>query len=230
MRLRAKKHLEDRYQACADLVIDPPGRLRGAWSRGKPLHLEIGCGKGAFILGMAQKNPDIDFIAMERVKNVIISAMEKVRQAELGNVRFLCCGAELLSEIFAPGEIQRIYLNFSDPWPKKGHAKHRLTHPNFLRLYQTILSPRGKIWQKTDNLALFEFSLQSYRDMNCLLEQLSYDLHDSDFPDNIVTEYEKRFSDLGQPIYRVEASFPAPSETPEPTDTASFSGDSSALI
>lgn len=80
MRLRAKKHLEDRYQACADLVIDPPGRLRDAWSRGKPLHLEIGCGKGAFILGMAQKNPDIDFIAMERVKNVIISAMEKVRR------------------------------------------------------------------------------------------------------------------------------------------------------
>lgn len=214
MRLRTKKNLEKRLEACAHLLETNPSERKGNWSVDKPLYLEIGCGKGAFILGMAKAHPEHSFVALEKERNVIVMAMEKIQREGLTNVRFLNGDARALPEYFTPGELAGIYLNFSDPWPKKGYRKNRLTHPNFLAIYKELLVPGGKIAQKTDNLGLFEFSLESYREMGCELTNLTYDLHNSGFEGNVITEYEQRFLSLGQPIYRVEASFPLTEEAP----------------
>ena len=215
MRPRHKKHLEERYENCRSFTVDDPASCKGQWrtvfsSENRPLHLEIGCGKGAFVTGMAAAHPETDFIAMECVKDVIVTAMEKVFQSGLQNIRFILGNANSLGDLFAPGEIDRIYLNFSDPWPKKKQAKHRLTSAVYLPLYQKVLSPDGFVIQKTDNRALFEFSLQSFADNGWSLSQVTYDLHSADTPaqilqENVVTEYERRFLDAGQPIHRLEA-------------------------
>ena len=215
MRPRHKKHLEERYENCRTLVMDDPASCKGQWRAvfsfaNRPLHLEIGCGKGAFVTGMAAAHPETDFIAMECVKDVIVTAMEKASQSGLKNIRFIFGNANRLEEFFAPGEIDRIYLNFSDPWPKKKQAKHRLTSAVYLPLYQKILSPGGFVIQKTDNRALFEFSIQSFAENGWTLSQVTYDLHSADTPvqvlqENVITEYERRFLDAGQPIHRLEA-------------------------
>lgn len=215
MRPRNKKHLEERFEKCRPLVAGDPASLKGRWRalfgrEGGRLHLEIGCGKGAFITGMAAAHPDTDFIAMECVKNVIVTALEKTEQRGLPNIRFVNENANGLLDFFLPGEIDCIYLNFSDPWPRKKQAKHRLTHPAFLKMYQTILAPGGRIIQKTDNRELFAFSIESFTGSGWKLSNVTYDLHAPETPSeilgqNIITEYERRFLEEGQPIHRLEA-------------------------
>ncbi len=209
MRPRTKKHLEERIARCDTIHITNPCAMKGLWRiDGRPLHLEIGCGKGAFVCGMADKHPEIDFVAVEIVRNVIVMAMEKAVAAELTNVRFISCDARILEEIFEPGEVDRVYLNFSDPWPKTRQHKRRLTYPSFLKIYENIMGGAGncEIHQKTDNRDLFDASLEYYRESGWSLRNVTFDLHgDSIETDSAVTEYEQRFMDKGQPIYRVEA-------------------------
>ncbi len=209
MRPRPKKHLEERIARCGTLHITDPCERKGKWrllEAQRPLHLEIGCGKGAFICGMAARHPEIDYVAVEIVRNVIVMAMEKALEAELTNVHFLTCDARMLENIFASGEVDRIYLNFSDPWPKTRQHKRRLTYPSFLKIYETILGGGGEIHQKTDNRDLFEASLEYYRETGWSLRNVTFDLHgDGAVTDSVITEYERRFMDRGQPIFRVEA-------------------------
>ena len=209
MRPRNRKGLVQRMALCTDITILNPTENRGNWNKifgnDHPIHLEVGCGKGRFITETAALHPEINFIALERVENVIILAMEKVKERELPNVRFLSADAHQLQEIFAESEIERIYLNFSDPWPKKRHTKRRLTSETFLPLYRYILRPDGSIWMKTDNRPLFDYSVQTLEANGFELRNVCYDLHRSDFPDNIMTEYEENFSSKGFPIHRLEA-------------------------
>ncbi|MCC8168800.1 MAG: tRNA (guanosine(46)-N7)-methyltransferase TrmB [Oscillospiraceae bacterium] len=211
MRMRKKKNLSSRMEKCAAVHIDNPQELKGKWSglfgNDNPIHIEIGCGKGSFITGMAKKYPKINFVAIEKVEDVIVMAMEKAIGEELKNVFFIDADAETLDETFEKGEIQRIYLNFSDPWKKKKQAKRRLTHKRFLDLYKKLLNNGDYIYFKTDNRALFEFSLNSFAEEGYKLENITFDLHNSDYKDNVMTEYEKRFSEAGMPIYRVEATY-----------------------
>ena len=202
MRMRKKKHTDERLAACSELLITDPeshkGSYRALFGEGnekKPLHLEIGCGKGAFILELARRNPDVLYVAVE-----------KLAREGLGNVLFLNADAAKLAEYFDKGEIDRIYLNFSDPWPKSRHAKRRLTAPGFLAVYREILKEGGYIRQKTDNVLLFESSLESYAECGWRCEDICRDLHNSPWAEeNILTEYEINFSGKGLTINAVTA-------------------------
>ena len=211
MRVRKKKNCAARMERCAAIHVTEPERYKGRWKElfgnDNPIHIEIGCGKGSFVCGMAQKYPDINFIAIEKVEDVIVMAMEKAMGQGLENVRFMDKDAEKIDEFFEKGEISRIYLNFSDPWKKNKQAKRRLTHKNFLDRYKKVLNNGDYIWFKTDNKQLFEFSLNSFAAENFKLENITLDLHNSKFEGNVITEYEQRFLDLGQPIYRLEAVY-----------------------
>ncbi len=201
MRMRKKKHGAERISACSDYII-----TEGAEMWDFPVELEIGCGKGSFILGMSKNFPERKFIAMEKVSDVLVLAAEKIRSEEVENVKFIIGDARNLKEYFPASSVSRLYLNFSDPWPKKGYAKRRLTHRGFLELYKEILVPNGEIVFKTDNIGLFEFSLEEFAASGFNLKDLTYDLHASEFnEDNIVTEYEKNFSEKGFKISRVVA-------------------------
>ena len=211
MRMRKKKNCAARIERCGDIRITEPEQYKGKWhevfGNDNPIHIEIGCGKGAFVTGMAELHPDINFIAIEKVEDVIVMAMEKAVAKELSNVRFMDMDAERLEDFFEKGEIKRIYLNFSDPWKKNKQAKRRLTHKNFLDRYKRVLNNGDYIWFKTDNIKLFEFSLNSFAQENFKLRNITLDLHNSGFEGNVITEYEQRFLDLGQPIYRLEATY-----------------------
>lgn len=211
MRMRKKKNCAARIERCACLHIIEPECFKGKWrevfGNDNPIHIEIGCGKGAFVTGMAKMYPDVNFIAIEKVEDVIVMAMERAMREELANVRFMAIDAERIEDFFEKGEICRIYLNFSDPWKKSRQAKRRLTHKNFLDRYKKILNEGDYIWFKTDNMKLFEFSLNSFTAENFKLENITLDLHNSRFEGNVVTEYEQKFIDLCQPIYRLEAVY-----------------------
>ncbi|CAJ1001659.1 MULTISPECIES: tRNA (guanosine(46)-N7)-methyltransferase TrmB [Brevibacillus] len=192
--------------------VDFPDSYRGKWSErfgnDRPIHVEIGCGKGRFINTLAEKHPDINFIAVELKAEVILRAAQRTEKRAIPNLAFVQYNAANLSDLFAPGEVSRIYLNFSDPWPKKRHAKRRLTHANFLMGYKQVLKPYGEIHLKTDNEQLFEFSLNQFSDQRFQLRHITFDLHHSPFAeDNVMTEYEERFSSRGQRIYRMEAIY-----------------------
>ncbi|MCD8049926.1 MAG: tRNA (guanosine(46)-N7)-methyltransferase TrmB [Clostridia bacterium] len=204
MRMRTRKHLGERMEECGELFIDIEKAPEGEFFT-HPLHLEIGCGKGRFITELAAQNPEIHYIAAEMIDNVLVLAAEKAKAAELENVRFVSGNVKNLALWLPEGSVDRIYLNFSDPWPKKGHAKRRLTHKNFLDLYKRILVPNGEIHFKTDNLPLFEFSIQSFEENGFELSEVTYDLHNSGFEGNIMTEYEERFSGMGFKINRLVA-------------------------
>jgi len=212
MRLRRKPGITDKLDNMRELVLPDPHQYRSHWNRlfanDHPLHLELGTGKGGFISGLAKLNPSVNYIGVERVPDILYLAALKLAEEEMPNVRLLMVDAEYLLDIFAEGEVNRLYLNFSDPWPKARHAKRRLTHPNFLALYRRLLPPGGEIHLKTDNPDLFEYSLLSLAQEGFSLRRITYDLHHSPVQDNVMTEYEKRFSDLGQPIYRLEAITP----------------------
>lgn len=211
MRVRKKKNCDARMEKCSSIWVKNPESHKGKWSslfgNDNPIHIEIGCGKGNFVVGMAKMYPNINFIAIEKVEDVIVMAMEKACAAELSNVLFMDMDAEKIEEFFEYGEITRIYLNFSDPWKKKKQAKRRLTHKNFLDKYKKVLKNGDYIFFKTDNKALFEFSLNSFAMENYKLSNITLDLHNSDFEGNVMTEYEQRFSEMGMPIYRLEATY-----------------------
>lgn len=208
MRMRKKKNLDARFERCASVMVSDPRAVRGKWrelfGNDNPIRLEIGCGKGRFILETARRNPDINFVAIEKEEGALIMATEKAIAEELPNLRFLSFDAAALNEIFAPGEVSLIYLNFSDPWPPNRQRKRRLTWRAFLAVYDEILEAEGAIFFKTDNQRLFEWSLGELCQNDWLLQNISLDLHKSDY-DNIMTEYEEKFSAQGYRIYRVEA-------------------------
>ncbi|WP_010303844.1 tRNA (guanosine(46)-N7)-methyltransferase TrmB [Kurthia senegalensis] len=212
MRLRNKPWAEDYLNEHQDLVVPNPEDYKGRWNElfgnDNPVHIEVGTGKGQFITGMAKANPDINYIGIELFDSVIVIAAKKAVDAgQPSNLRLLNVNGDKLEEYFAKGDVSRVYLNFSDPWPKKRHAKRRLTHANFLCLYENVLIDEGEIHFKTDNRGLFEFSLMSLTDYGMQLKLVSLDLHNDDVEDNIMTEYEEKFSSKGQPIYRLEAKY-----------------------
>lgn len=174
----------------------------------KPVHLEVGSGKGAFLVGMAQKYPDTNFIGIEKFKSVILKSIQKAEVAQLDNLLFLQVDATKLSEYFKPNSIACLYLNFSDPWPKPRHYKRRLSYKDFLDIYQIIMHKDGYLKQKTDNQSLFESSLLSYNNYKMKFKMISLDLHQSEYAqENVQSEYEKKFAAKGQVIYSVWAQF-----------------------
>ncbi|MDF2945398.1 MAG: trmB [Bacillales bacterium] len=209
MRLRNKPGAMDRIKQFPNLVIDKPEALKGLWKKQfnnyNPINIEIGTGRGDFIVGMAKLHPQVNFIGIEKYTSVIIDAMEKVIEEGLTNIVFLNKDADKLTEYFEKNEVGRVYLNFSDPWPKSRHHKRRLTHKNFLDKYKLIMPDNGEVHFKTDNVNLFEFSLQSLSEENFILQNISLDLHNSGIKNNVMTEYERKFSEKGQKIMRLEA-------------------------
>lgn len=212
MRVHKKKHGAERLEACGNIVIkdlrEEGNTSQALFGNDNPIRIEIGCGKGDFIVGTAAKEPNVNFLAVEKVSDVLVIAAEKVRDSGLSNVRVCCVDAKELSEIFPAHSIDRVYLNFSDPWPKARHEKRRLTYRTFLEIYKQILKEDGAIYFKTDNRGLFDFSLEEFKDFGMRMEKLTFDLHNSEYMEgNVMTEYEKRFSSMGVPINRVECYF-----------------------
>jgi tRNA (guanine-N7-)-methyltransferase len=212
MRLRKKPWVGQALTAYQDFVLrDADEGFKGKWreffGRKAPLHVELGTGKGRFVSGMAACNPQIDFIGIEAQQDVLYYAAQKVKEQELKNIRLLVFNVEQLTAIFAPGEIDRLYINFCDPWPKARHAKRRLTHGGFLEKYRTVLAPGGEIYFKTDNRPLFEFTLEQLAQNNISATEVVFDLHAEEPPDNIRTEYEAKFSTLGSKICRCIIKF-----------------------
>ncbi|MCM3708731.1 MULTISPECIES: tRNA (guanosine(46)-N7)-methyltransferase TrmB [Cytobacillus] len=211
MRQRNKPWAKDKLAEYPQYVISEPEKYKGKWNeafdRDQPLHIEIGTGKGRFLTGMAKANPDINYIGIELAESVIVSALDRVIEEELPNIKLLNVNANDLRDYFEKGEVNRVYLNFSDPWPKKRHAKRRLTYRSFLEIYEDILVDKGEIHFKTDNQGLFESSLMSFSDYGMLLTFVSLDLHNSDFKGNIMTEYEEKFSSRGSRIFRCEVQY-----------------------
>ena len=200
-------------------IINKPKDFKGKWreyfNNDNPLCIEIGCGKGNFITNTSKRETDTNFIALERAPQIIVSGARKIRELEEkneynGNIGFILGDAKHLNEYFESNEVQRIYLNFSDPWPnKKKWAKRRLTFRNFLRIYKDVLNEKGELHLKTDNTELFEFSLNEFAHEKWNMKNISLNLHQSEFHkngENIMTEYEEKFSSKGMSIYRLEAS------------------------
>lgn len=211
MRVRKRKGAEEHIENHAHLVILNPEDAKGKWhevfGNNHPIHIEVGSGKGAFITGMALQHPDINYIGIDIQLSVLSYALDKVVESQAPNVRLLRVDGSSLTNYFAPGEVDLMYLNFSDPWPKTKHEKRRLTYKSFLDTYKEILPEHGEIHFKTDNRGLFEYSLASFSQYGMTLKQVWLDFHASNYEGNIMTEYEEKFSKKGQPIYRVEARF-----------------------
>ena len=211
MRLRKVKNARERLMVDNNkYFINEPELYKGKWNElfgnNNPLHIEIGCGKGQFMSTLAKLNPDINYIAIEKFDSVLLRCLEKIINDDIPNLKIAVMDAAVLGTYFADDEVDRIYLNFSDPWPKSHHAKRRLTSPLFLDLYKHVLKDKGEIHFKTDNRGLFEYSLESFNNNGFKLSHISLDLHkDTEkYPDNITTEFEDKWSKLG-PIYRLEA-------------------------
>lgn len=186
------------------------GKWKDIFGNEHPIHLEIGMGKGQFLMNLARQNPEINYVGIERYSAVLIRALEKYDGEEFmqpPNVRFLCMDAYQLPEVFVPGEIEKIYLNFSDPWPKARHSRRRLTSTRFLEQYEKVLPEKGRVEFKTDNRPLFEFSLESVEEAGWRLLGHTFDLHqDAEMNQgNIMTEYEQKFSAMGNPIHKLVA-------------------------
>lgn len=211
MRLR-NIPIADNAIATSPFCIQDPAACRGNWqlifANNFPIHIEVGMGKGRFLLNLANLNPRINYIGIEKYTSVLLRAIQKSEEEHPANLRFICMDAENLTEVFAPSEISKIYLNFSDPWPKKRHAKRRLTSGKFLERYSHILTKDGTIEFKTDNRSLFDFSLEELAASNWKLHACTYDLHRDVTLNqgNIMTEYEEKFSSLGNPIFKLIAS------------------------
>lgn len=196
--------------AANDYVVQEPEKWKGRWKslfgNDNPLHIEIGMGKGRFIMEMAARNPQINYIGIEKYSSVLLRALEKSKEIELPNLYFIRFDAEYLNDIFDSQEIDRIYLNFSDPWPKDRHAKRRLTSKEFLAKYNQCLKKEGEVIFKTDNRLLFDFSVEEAGIAGWQLREVTYDLHHSEYVEgNVMTEYEERFSAMGNPIHRLVA-------------------------
>lgn len=181
-----------------------PGRWREIFGNDRPIHIEIGMGKGKFIHTMAREHPDINYVGIEKYSSVLLRAVRKMEREELANLKFLRMDAEYITGVFGKGEVDRIYLNFSDPWPKDRHAKRRLPSREFLARYDVILKEGGRLEFKTDNRELFEFALEELKPAGWSAEAVTRDLHSDRamMEGNVMTEYEEKFSSLGNPIYK----------------------------
>ena len=216
MRLRNIPRAEGVLQA-HPIVIKEENNQKGKWNQifgnDHPIYIEIGMGKGQFLLTLAAENPQINYVGIERYSSVLLRAVEKFQELEAegkapANIRFICMDANDLPTVFAPAEVSRIYLNFSDPWPKARHARRRLTSNEFFKLYDKVLTADGTVEFKTDNRPLFDFSVEELKTSELfVLDQLSYDLHNDSKMNqgNIMTEYEAKFSSMGNPICKLIA-------------------------
>ncbi|SHJ98383.1 tRNA (guanine-N7-)-methyltransferase [Geosporobacter subterraneus DSM 17957] len=209
MRRRKKPGSEEKLLSKDKLVVKEPEKYKGKWcsvfQQIGEIHVEIGTGRGQFITTMAEKNPHINYIGIEMKEEVLLRAVTKAEKKQLENIVFLWFDANRLIEVFEKGELHRIYINFCDPWPKNRWAKRRLTYRSFLETYKSLLDKQGEIHFKTDNEKLFEFSLNEFSICDLRLRNITFDLHQSDLKENITTEYEDKFSQMGKPIYRCEA-------------------------
>lgn len=215
MRLRNVKGSREMIEAY-EYAINEPEKFKGKWAElfenNNPVHIEIGMGKGKFISTLAEKNSNINYIGIEKFSSVLIRAIQRQQEREeaLENLRFIRFDAENICDIFGEGEVGKIYLNFSDPWPKEKHAKRRLTSKEFLDRYERILSANGTIVFKTDNRKLFDFSLEQIETRGWKIINLTNDLHNSEYrTENIMTEYETKFVSEGIPINRLECAKPS---------------------
>lgn len=224
--MRKKRNFDERMQACERfLVAHGSGGIKNmqeavanfrdcidyksVFGNDHPVELEIGCGKGGFILSLAKKNPNVNYLALEKMSNVVLTPMEETARQGLENVRFLNIRAEVLPCFIKEHSLRAIYLNFSTPLPKLGYASQRLTHENFLKIYERLLVSGGKIIQKTDDKDFFLFSLGEYEKMGFTLEEVNYDLHQNGNPeDNIQTEYERKWVEMGKKIHRAVVIVP----------------------
>ena len=191
-----------------EYVVQEPKEQKGKWKsffgNDNPVHLEIGMGKGRFLMTLAEQNPGVNYIGIEKYSSVLLRALQKMEQNPLPNIRFIRMDAEEITEVFAKGEVDKIYLNFSDPWPKDRHAKRRLPSRQFLARYDEILNPAGDLEFKTDNKDLFTFAEEEVAETKWEIRAITYDLHnDSKMCEgNVMTEYEEKFSSNGNPIYK----------------------------
>ena len=219
MRMRKKANLDTRMERCAGLLISDPEGMRGRWRelfpQARQVRLEIGCGKGRFSAETARQNPDVLFIAIEKVPDALVVAMERAMALELKNVFFVVGDAALLPDYFAPEEVALIYINFCDPWPPKGQAKRRLTHRGFLELYRKVLKPGGQVHFKTDNQPLFEFSVLEFPEAGYALSEVTRNLHESG-PQGVMTDYEAKFYEQGLPINRCVGTLTAAPSKDDP--------------
>ena len=197
------------------IAIKNETEKKGQWNKvfgnDNPIHIEIGMGKGQFLLTLAKQNPNINYIGIERYSSVLLRALEKFDTEEfmeLQNIRFICMDAFELPEVFSLGEVAKIYLNFSDPWPKSRHANRRLTSTRFFGQYDKVLAQNGVVEFKTDNRPLFEFSLEQVEEAGWRLLAHTYDLHNDEAMNegNVMTEYEEKFSSMGNPIHKLIAT------------------------
>lgn len=194
-----------------DMAINEPTELKGKWKEEfgneNPIRIEIGMGKGKFITTLAMENPDINYIGIEKYSSVLIRAIERCEEIEVPNLRFIRMEAEYICDVFEKGEVDRIYLNFSDPWPKDRHAKRRLTSKQFFERYDVILKKDGIVEFKTDNDLLFQFSLEQVPEAGWELIEQTWDLHNDErlMQGNVMTEYESKFSQMGNPIHKLIA-------------------------
>lgn len=215
MRLRRKPWVDEAIHQFDAFVYpkDKPAseEQRGSWdkefARQAPLHVELGTGKGDFITQLALRNPHINYIGIEAQQDVLYMAAKKVAEQEIPNIKLLVFDINNIENIFAEGEVDQFYINFCDPWPKARHAKRRLTHVGFLRRYSKLLKHPGKLIFKTDNRPLFDFSLEQFQEAGLQVNDVSFDLHSENRPDNIMTEYERKFSGFGEKINRCEVTF-----------------------
>ena len=211
MRLR---NVPGSREAIADspLAINEPKKLKGKWNEefgnNNPIRIEIGMGKGKFITQLAMENPDINYVGIEKYSSVLIRAIEKCEDIEIKNLRFIRMEAEYIQDVFEKDEVDRIYLNFSDPWPKDRHAKRRLTSPDFMAVYDKILAADGMVEFKTDNKGLFDYSLEAIHESGWTINAHTFDLHHDPVmcAGNVMTEYESKFSAMGNPIHKLIAS------------------------
>lgn len=210
MRMRNKPWADDflkSHPQIVDVDLNQQYKMAEWFEKDQPIHIEVGTGMGRFITEMARRHPEINYVAIERDKNVMVRVLEKVKELELENIKLINQDAKLLTEYFVENEVSRIYLNFSDPWPKTRHTKRRLTFSSFLEIYRHILKKDGQIYFKTDNQGLFEYSLESMSAFGMTFDLINLNLHENEPEENIRTEYEDKFSNRGFRIYRMEASF-----------------------
>lgn len=212
MRVRHKPWAKEMLESHPEYVSLSPEYHKGKWhsvfKNDNPIHLEIGSGKGQFIVNMAKQNPQINFIGIEMFDSVLVTALQRALEEDLPNLKLIRMDGREITTVFDQGEITKVYLNFSDPWPKNRHEKRRLTYASFLKTYQEVLTNNGKLQFKTDNQKLFEYSLCSLSQYEMILEEVSLNLHQSQLlPDNVMTEYEEKFSGRGQAIYYLLAHF-----------------------
>ena len=218
MRMRKKPNLAVRMERCSALLIADPASMRGRWRELYPqasqLRLELGCGKGRFSAETAEQNPDVLYIALERVPDAMVIAMERSQAKGLTNIFFIDADAALLRDYFAPDEVDQLYINFCDPWPGVKHARRRLTHEQFLLLYRGILKEGGQLHFKSDNRDLFEWSLFQFPKAGYTLSEVTRDLHGAGIQ-GVMTDYEEKFHLMGTPINRCVGTKQAMDPEPE---------------